>query len=125
LPLFFKYLNTDVICLLAPYFQPATSSGKVDPPLLPNGSITVGYGSGGGAPFDYSLREGQDVDVGSLKLFISTEQVDLWVIPQQSPFDDETGTVSTRLDKPRGKKRPEGMWNSTLITIVQRRYSSS
>jgi hypothetical protein len=38
------------------------------------------------APFVYTINEGQDVEVGFLKLFLSTEYVDLSHIPQLSPF---------------------------------------
>jgi hypothetical protein len=91
----------------------------VDPSLRPNGSITIGYGSGGGAPFDYSLREDQDVDVGFLKLFISMEQVDLSGIPQLTPFEEVNRVMG------KAKAKPTGAWSTVLITIVQRRKRSA
>jgi hypothetical protein len=91
--------------------------GKVDPSLSPYGSLTIGYGSGGGAPFEYILREGHDVDVGFLQLFISTESVDMSCIEQLSPFGK-----SRRM---RSKKEvPVGIWSTLLITVVERRPST-
>ncbi|KIM28590.1 hypothetical protein M408DRAFT_137083 [Serendipita vermifera MAFF 305830] len=109
----FYFDNSDLSIMS--YFQPPTAKGTVDPPLLPYQSLTLGYGAGGGLPFTYSLRDGQDIDVGFIKIFLSTEQVDLSVVPQKSPFSK---------DYPRGvdiSEKPRGLWETILITIVQRR----
>ncbi|KIM20623.1 hypothetical protein M408DRAFT_33545, partial [Serendipita vermifera MAFF 305830] len=108
----FYFDNSDLSIMS--YFQPPTAKGRVDPPLLPYQSLTLGYGAGGGLPFTYSLRDGQDIDVGFIKVFLSTEQVDLSVVPQKSPFSK---------DYPRGvdiSEKPRGLWETILITVVQR-----
>ena len=46
----------------------------------------MGYGDGGWVPQTFFVREGQKVDVGILKLFLSKKQVDLSHIAQSSPF---------------------------------------
>ena len=111
-----------------PYFLPPFVSGvnqEVVPPLGPQGSLTIGYSNngwdkvhpGGSGPFVYECRPGQDVDVGFLKLFLSTQYIDLSTLLQG---------VTTALDEGdiRGTKVPEptdGIWASTLVTVVQER----
>ncbi|KAG8853732.1 hypothetical protein FRB91_004404 [Serendipita sp. 411] len=112
----FYFDNSDLS--ITSYFQPPTARNKVDPPLPAHQSLTIGYGAGGGRPFHYFLPDGQDVDVGFLKFFISTEPVDLSAIPQFSPF--ETGRMSVRVPD-----KPLGIWSTMLITVVQRRKASS
>jgi hypothetical protein len=60
--------------------------GIVEPPLKGKGYLTVGDGESESVPHAYFLREGQKVDVGILKLFLSREQVDLSHVAQSSPF---------------------------------------
>jgi len=79
------------------------------------GSLCIGYGSGGSAPFSYFLREGQDIDVGFLKLFLTTKPVDYSTISQTTPFDiEDRGGV---LRKPKARL----IWDTILVAIVQRR----
>ena len=98
------------------YYQPPTSGAgaEVDPPLLPNSSLTIGYGDGDSVPYCYFLRENQDIDIGHLKLFLSTEQVDLSHIPQRSPFVPhcDVGAVTIKTTH---------IWDTILIPVVQRR----
>lgn len=108
-------LRITCIHLLESYYQPSTAGKyKVDPPLAANGSLSVGYGSGGSAPFTYLLRQGQDVDVGFLKLFLTTEYVDFSNMPQASPFSqDHRGVARVHLKK-------MSTWGAVLVTMVQR-----
>ena len=98
----------------ASYYQPPTSGAEVDPPLLPNSSLTIGYGAGGGVPYCYFLRENQDIDIGHLKLFLSTEYIDLSHVPQRSPFvpHRDIGPVTDKTTS---------TWDTILIPIIQRR----
>ncbi|KIM25370.1 hypothetical protein M408DRAFT_26358 [Serendipita vermifera MAFF 305830] len=97
------------------YFQPPTSKGRVDPPLPPHESLAIGYGAGGAPPFKYFIPKGQEIDVGFIKVFLSSRKVDLSTVPQLSPFDNN-GRGSDSV-----KGRPAGLWSTILITIVQRR----
>ena len=106
---------------LASYYQPPTAGKfKVDAPLGPktndtSGSLAVGYGSGGSVPFTYFARDGQDVDVGFLKLFLTTEYVDFSNIPQSSPFNpDNRGWKQAQL-------KTVSTWDTIIIPVVQRR----
>ncbi|PVF91863.1 hypothetical protein CPB86DRAFT_820144 [Serendipita vermifera] len=103
---------------ITPYTRPPTSRGRVDaplPPKGPDGIFTIGYGSGGIPPLLYTLREGQSLDVGFLKLFLSTEPAQLSSIVQPSPFTT---------DRMAAFKRPKvsGCWHTVLIPLVQRKY---
>ncbi|VDC06743.1 unnamed protein product [Peniophora sp. CBMAI 1063] len=50
------------------------------------GELTIGYGTGGGLPHTFFLEEGQDKEVGFIKLFLSTRPIDLSGIVQRTPF---------------------------------------
>jgi hypothetical protein len=108
------------------YYQPPTSGAKIDPPLLPKSSVTIGFGAGSGVPYCYSLRKNQDIDIGHLKLFLSTEYVDLSHVPQHSPF------VSVPRPSPFASVPHLGavgnksrlIWDTILIPVVQRRSNS-
>ena len=71
--------------------MPPIARGIVEPPLEGKGYLTVGYGDSGSVPHSFFLREGQKVDVGILKLFLSRKQVDLSHIAQSSPFAPNGG----------------------------------
>jgi hypothetical protein len=89
---------------------------RKDPATGEPGSLAIGsHGASGSVPFSYYLRDGQDVDVSFLKLFLSTKQVDLSSIPQNSPFDDEHRYVV------QVEPKPKVVWDTILITIIQRR----
>lgn len=81
------------------------------------GLLTIGYGSGGSQPHTFYLNEGQDVDVGYIKLFLSTEYVDYSHVPQESPFLLE-GRAHREV------KPKQRVWDTMLIPIVQCRQMS-
>ena len=104
---------------IASYYQPPSAAQKLDVPLprkinnVP-GSLCIGYGSGGSVPFSFFMRDGQDVDIGFLKLFLTTEPVDYSNIPQSSPFN------TNRADAPKGRCKSPFIWDTMLVTLVQR-----
>jgi hypothetical protein len=108
-------LTLTIPILLASIYQLPLSS-QLDPPLQPNGCLKLGYGIGDDAPFVYTLRERQDVEVGFLKLFLSTEYLDLSGIPQLSPF-----TSVRRLDQPEVLFTSTLDWNAVSVTVVLRK----
>ncbi|KAF9240013.1 hypothetical protein BU15DRAFT_61646 [Melanogaster broomeanus] len=89
-------------------------TNNLDVPLYPslfffdNSDLSIG-----GVPYRYFLRNGQDVDVGYLKLFLSTEHVDLSHVPQHSPFADLRVEALADI-----KTTPT--WDTILIPVVQR-----
>ena len=99
------------------YYLPS-SSGKsiVDPPLRPRSTLTIGYGATGGVPLAFELR-GSQVDIGFLKLFLTTTQTDFGSLAQGSPFG------STRAPLPKNdvmkKLQTMDLWGTVMVTIVQ------
>jgi hypothetical protein len=61
------------------------------------------------------MRDGQDVDIGFLKLFLTTEPVDYSNIPQTSPFHLDNRGNGTH------KAKPRLIWDTILVAVVQRR----
>ncbi|KAG6910102.1 hypothetical protein DXG01_013155 [Tephrocybe rancida] len=105
---------------IVPYYLPKT--GQADFSIPRKNTLSVGFGDSGWPPCTYFLREGQRVDVGFLRLYISTKYVDFHRILQESPFSREghgltRGTVSS-------KKKLEERWGALTIPIVQRRVAS-
>lgn len=81
----------------------------------------MGYGAGGGRPFKYLLRPGQDIDVGFVRMFISTRVVDLAGIEQRSPFRDDVGSRDAMGAQVKRRSRPKPIWDAVTIAVVQRR----
>ncbi|KAF5342908.1 hypothetical protein D9758_015402 [Tetrapyrgos nigripes] len=104
---------------IEPYFLPPTAkNGAIETPLPARDCLTIGYGSSGTPPYSYFVREGEDVDVGALKLFLSTDYVEYRRIAQKSPFEnDHRGGGAKRVD--RLSKR--SLWDTMTVAIVQRK----
>jgi hypothetical protein len=77
--------------------------------------LTIGFGASGTAPQTYFLREGQTVDVGFLKLFFSTENVDYSSIAQKSLFGEDSEGRAGKRKEPR-----RYLWDTLTIPIVQK-----
>ncbi|KAI0317872.1 caspase domain-containing protein [Amylostereum chailletii] len=97
---------------VAAYYQSPISGARPDPSIASEGTLPIGYGSGGAAPYKYFLREGQTLDVGFIKLFLSTEPIDLSSVPQLSPFPGSRASSSSY-------KRPPPRWDAVTIAVVQ------
>ena len=103
------------MCLASYYMPPtATSTSRVDPPLRPEGSLPIGYGAGGSPPSRYRLKPNQTLDVGYIKLFISTHAVDLSSIPQPSPFSGKARDVDHM------RPLPTPTWDVITVAVIQR-----
>jgi hypothetical protein len=77
------------------------------------GVLTIGYGSGGAPAQTFYLRPGQNLDVGFLKIFLSTKPVDLSSMSQSSPFErTRSNDLLARTN--------EGTWGTMLIPVLQR-----
>ncbi|KAI0309055.1 hypothetical protein OF83DRAFT_1072600 [Amylostereum chailletii] len=97
---------------ITPYYHSPVSGKQADPSIPAEGSLTIGYGSGGAAPYKYFLRPGQTLDVGYLKLFLSTKPVDLSSIPQSSPFPGPREAVKYH-------REIVDAWDTIKIAVVQ------
>ncbi|KAK0234529.1 hypothetical protein EDD85DRAFT_922629 [Armillaria nabsnona] len=115
LPLYVSIFYFDVSDLsISSYYQPGSAKKNVDVSLPPGESLAIGYGASGTVPHMYTLRDGQDVDVGFLKLFYSTEYLDLSGIVQGSPFNI---IRSAKRAVPDSKY----LWDSMCVAVVQKR----
>ncbi|KAF8972429.1 caspase domain-containing protein [Flammula alnicola] len=96
------------------YQPPFPGRFKPDAPLQPFSSVTIGYGAGGYSQRSFSLAAGQNVDVGFLKLFLTTRYVDYSNIPQPSPFDKGRGAREVP---------PKTMqtWDTIKVAVVQKK----
>ncbi|PBK59431.1 hypothetical protein ARMSODRAFT_899277 [Armillaria solidipes] len=112
-PLYVSMFYFDVSDLsISSYYQPGRAKKDADVSLPPQESLTIGYGASGTVPHMYTLREGQDVDVGFLKLFLSTECMDLSAVVQSSPFEDVR-----KSGRPPVRKRY--LWHTMCVAVVQ------
>jgi len=105
---------------IVPYYTTQCPSDKhaLEHPLKGEGELTVGYGSGGWPPFVYQIHKGRDLDVGFLKIYLSTQPVDLSGIKQGSAFSE------TRSGTP-WSAPPGEFWDTIIIPIIQRRNPNS
>lgn len=126
-------------CLVDEYYRPPAIAENAAAPLPPakcdhkkcahtenviakddmKGELTIGYGAGGGQPYTFFIPDDdQDLEVGFIKLFISTEPVDLSSIAQRSPWD----TAVARNPNKDIRARPvHGVWDTFALAVVQRR----
>ena len=79
----------------------------------------MGLGDAGSVPHTFFLREGQNVDVGILKLYLSREHIDLSNVAQSSPFD-AIGTRYIAQAKLKAPPKLRFLWDTILIPVVQR-----
>ncbi|QRV77162.1 ICE-like protease (caspase) p20 domain protein [Ceratobasidium sp. AG-Ba] len=103
---------------IEPYYLGAIpGAGKIDVPLPKEGSLSIGYGASGTTPFAYYLEDTQTVDVGIIKLFVTTSPVNLGSIQQASPFEglNERGFVV------RSRLPIVELWDTRSLTLVQHR----
>jgi hypothetical protein len=101
-------------------YKPAIAKrpDNTDPCTPANGELTTGYGNGGSPPQSFRLPSGLDTDVSYLKVFLTSQPIDLSQVAQILPFEQARygRAVSSEeyLDKPR-----RGLWDTLLVAIVQ------
>lgn len=78
----------------------------------------IGDGVEGGAPISFSLDPGDSIDVGYMKVFWSTDPLELNDLEQESAFELEVGRRSRKAEN--WTAGSMGQWGSTLLTLVQR-----
>jgi len=104
-------------------YQPSIakrSNSVVDPCILPDGDLTIGYGSGGGKPMGVWLGDDADVDVSYIKFFITSKYVDLSNIEQGCPFPKVADAARLAGPSiPLGTPSPVGeLYGTFLLTLV-------
>ena len=102
-----------------PYYLTHCPSGphRLEPPLKKGSSLSLGYGRAGERPFTYPIRPGRDIDVGFLKIYLSTKAFDLSGIAQGSLL------ALTKARASGGPWEPPIVetWDTILIPVIQRR----
>ncbi|KAJ3500507.1 hypothetical protein NLJ89_g9765 [Agrocybe chaxingu] len=93
---------------------------KVDVPLPPKSSLTIGYGEPGVVPWQFLLPEGEKKDLGFFKLFLSTRPAYFdSILQQESPFEPPS-QGSKRGGKPTGTELSnQEKWGAKLATVIQ------
>lgn len=82
--------------------------------------MTVGYGSGGVRPLKHMLREGDDIDVGIYKIFLTTSPSDFSSLKLDSPLNLTRALAADTEVRDSLGNLP--MWDTIPITVVQRRH---
>ncbi|VDB91452.1 unnamed protein product [Peniophora sp. CBMAI 1063] len=100
------------------YYQPPACGDRGEPALPAKGRLTIGFGDGGGSPWTYFVAPGRDTDVGYLKVFVSTQPIDLSDMAQCSPFriDGSMERGGRELVHP-----PKEGWEVVTVAIIHRK----
>ncbi|KAG6918442.1 hypothetical protein DXG01_014623 [Tephrocybe rancida] len=115
-PLYVALFYFDVSDLsIARYHLPSMVNGQPEFCLPANGSLSIGFGDSPWEPRTYYLREGQSMDVGFLRLYITKTYIDYSDIVQNSPF----GRNPLRSNTIQPKESAFG--DALTIPIIQRR----
>ncbi|KAJ7923554.1 caspase domain-containing protein [Mycena leptocephala] len=111
------------------YFDPETytvqnwysSAGAgVESPLPSGAMVTIGMGSE--RAFDFTLSPGELSSCGFLKLFVTSEYIDLgWIQQELSPFDPRfvgTGRFRVSHEPLDLRTRWNAMWDALTVTLI-------
>ncbi|KAF8597025.1 hypothetical protein BDV93DRAFT_548099 [Ceratobasidium sp. AG-I] len=74
-----------------PWTVSSMKGSKGEANLTARSSFTIGYGSGGQSPFSFVVEDNQELEVGVLKLFVTTVQGEFSTVKHSSPFVVEKG----------------------------------
>ncbi|KAF5338790.1 hypothetical protein D9758_012075 [Tetrapyrgos nigripes] len=137
-PYVFYFDNSDLSIRSASYYEPPSAHNqKVKPPLTVKGVLSIGYwdkeeNPGATPPISYRLRDGQDADVGFLKVFLTTHYVDMSSIAQGhlpiqvAPFKLRKNVFLTnRKDVSENRLAEKFDWDSFVIPIYQKAANPS
>jgi hypothetical protein len=100
----------------------APEGSPIRAPLQARSEFSVGYdASPNGDPWQFTLRHGENVDVGFFKIFLSTFPCDFSSIVQETPFliGGRHGGPSSPLPS-----FIPAVWGAKCFTVVQRREVS-
>ncbi|KIJ36101.1 hypothetical protein M422DRAFT_261648 [Sphaerobolus stellatus SS14] len=101
------------------WYQSHTAGRFVTDPTIPKngGSISVGYGDGGGLPYKFSLDDNAQIETGFLKLYLTSTNVDLSCISQDSPFKGDR----RKGEQVKAHTLTE-IWGTISLKFIQRRH---
>ena len=89
--------------------------------LRPGTEFPIGYGDIEAIPRVFHLPENFNVDVTVFKLFVTSKPTDFSFLPQESPFDSDEARVRAT----RSVALQPDVWGTAVVTVVQKRASSS
>ena len=96
---------------------------QIRAPLQARSEFSVGYKvCTNGDPWQFTLRDGETMDVGFFKIFLSTFPCDFSSIVQETPF--LTGKRHGGIEQSRPSSFP-AVWGAKSFTVVQRKLSDS
>ncbi|KAF8607147.1 hypothetical protein BDV93DRAFT_467797 [Ceratobasidium sp. AG-I] len=92
------------------------------PELPPCGQFMVGDCSKGGSMIKFSVTPGAALEVGFMKLFWSTDPLELDNLEQDSVFESDAHNVATQPSRKAlvEASRKEPNWGTVVLTLVQR-----
>ncbi|KAF9070084.1 caspase domain-containing protein [Rhodocollybia butyracea] len=108
------FFDIDDLSITEFYVPGRGKSSVADASVPPGGILTIGYGPSDTVPHTFHLKEGQDVSVGYLKLFLSNKYVDFSYIQQSTPFASSRGVI-------RPPTRTKDLYEAICITLIQKR----
>ncbi|KAF8607165.1 hypothetical protein BDV93DRAFT_552908 [Ceratobasidium sp. AG-I] len=97
------------------------SSKKQDPEVPAHGQFTVGDNGKGGSPIQFRVRPGAAVEVGFMKLFWSTDPLELDRLQQDSVFEDKS---LSPVDESRGADMILHSYQSHQMPELTARYAT-
>ncbi|KAK7471992.1 hypothetical protein VKT23_000100 [Stygiomarasmius scandens] len=111
------YFDVGNLSIVPYHLPPVARDGKAEFSIHAKNSLTLGFGDGGGNPKSCALEKGQ-VEVGFLKLYLSTQYVNFSSIPQSSPLQKKRAIYDNPLP-------PPSFWDILMIPVIQRGPKSS
>ncbi|QRV84736.1 ICE-like protease (caspase) p20 domain protein [Ceratobasidium sp. AG-Ba] len=101
-------------------FGHSRANGRSDPDIAPHGQLTLGDGSDGGPLLSFALPDGVETELGFLKVFWSTDPLELDDITQESAFDFNSHLKPSARKVTTGNRKLPKYWGSLVATLVQR-----
>ncbi|KAF8607154.1 hypothetical protein BDV93DRAFT_591117 [Ceratobasidium sp. AG-I] len=122
-PLYIQVFYFDLADLsISKMFGFSHSNGKQDPEVPARGEFMVGDDGEGGNSMRFAVTPGVLLELGFMKLFWSTDQLELDGLDQDPPFGDEedqvVGSGSRKVFM--GERKQVKDWGTVLVTLVQR-----
>ncbi|KAK7471968.1 hypothetical protein VKT23_000076 [Stygiomarasmius scandens] len=108
------YFDVGDLSIVSYHLPPVAREGQAEFSIHAKKSLTIGFGDGGGDPKSHALKKRQKVDVGFLKLYLSTQYVDFSGIPQSSPLQQDRAIYDNPLP-------PPSFWDILMIPVIQKR----
>jgi len=113
---YFDNTNFQIVPYCVAWFP--SGERKREPLLKGQGELTIGYGSEEWRPFVYEVPNERDLDLGFLKIYLSTQAVDFSGVQQRPAL---FGIWKSPIWRP----QMQSLLGTVLIPIIQRRRQNS